>query len=83
LALCFIGELLASNYDLVPEHELLSESDAKKISKKFNTPLEKFPKILESDPQSVKLKATAGQLIAIHRDDDGKKYVAYRYVVKG
>ena len=74
---------MASNYDLVPEHELLSESDAKKISKKFNTPLEKFPKILESDPQAVKLKATAGQLIGIHRDDDGKKYVAYRYVVKG
>jgi len=83
LALCFIGELLASNYDLVPEHELLSESDAKKISKKFNTPLEKFPKMLESDPQAVKLKAAAGRLIAIHRNDDGKKYVAYRYVVKG
>jgi len=74
---------LASNYNLVPEHELLSESDAKKISKKFNTPFEKFPKISESDPQAVKLKASAGQLIAIYRNDDGKEYVAYRYVVKG
>ncbi len=74
---------MASNYDLVPEHELLSESEAKKISKKFNTPLERFPKILESDPQAVKIKAAAGQLIAVHRNDGGKKYIAYRYVVKG
>ncbi|MEM0202167.1 MAG: DNA-directed RNA polymerase subunit RpoH/Rpb5 C-terminal domain-containing protein [Candidatus Micrarchaeaceae archaeon] len=74
---------MASDYDLVPEHELLSESDAKKIAKKFNTPLEKFPKILESDAQAVKLKASAGQLIAVHRNDDGKSYIAYRYVVKG
>ena len=74
---------MASDYELVPEHELLSESDAKKVSKKFNTPLEKFPKMLESDPQAVKLKASTGQLIAIHRNDSGKKYIAYRYVVKG
>lgn len=83
LALCFDGELLASNYDLVPEHELLSESEAKSISKRFNTPLERFPKMLESDPQAVRLKAASGRLIAVHRNDDGKKYIAYRYVVKG
>ena len=73
---------MAYNYELIPEHELVSASEAAKIAKKFRTPLEKFPKILESDPQAKKLGASAGRLIAIHREDPTGKYVYYRYVVK-
>jgi DNA-directed RNA polymerase subunit H (RpoH/RPB5) len=62
---------------------LLSESEAKKIAKEFSITLDKFPKILESDPQIQKLGAKSGRLIQINRNDDGKKYVAYRYVIKG
>jgi DNA-directed RNA polymerase subunit H len=69
--------------ELIPEHKLLSESEAKKVAAKFNARLEDFPKILSSDPQAVKLGAEPGQLIEIKRNDDGNKYLYYRYVVKG
>ncbi len=68
---------------LIPEHKLLSVADAKKAMKKYNIPLEKFPKILESDPQAKSLGAKPGNLIAIHREDPTGKYTYYRLVVKG
>lgn len=68
---------------LIPEHELLSASDAKKVAKKYNVPLEKFPKLLESDPQCKRLGAKPGNLILIHREDPTGKYEYYRLVVKG
>lgn len=75
--------MAAPPFELVPKHELLSESEAKKVAREMEVPFEKFPKIFESDPQAVKLGAKAGSLIAIHRQDPTGKYVAYRYVVKG
>jgi DNA-directed RNA polymerase subunit H len=68
---------------LIPEHELLSASEAKKITKKYNAPLEKFPKMLESDPQARNLKAKPGNIIVIHREDPTGSYTFYRLVVKG
>ena len=73
---------MAYAYELIPEHELVSASEANKIAKKFGVQLEKFPKILESDPQVKKLNAKPGQLIAIHREDPTGGYIYYRYVVK-
>lgn len=69
--------------ELIPEHKLLSDSEAKKAAAKFNVRLEDFPKILESDPQAMALGAKPGQLVEIKRNDDGNKYSYYRYVVKG
>lgn len=68
---------------LIPEHELVSASEIKKIMKRFNTPLEKFSKIRESDPQAKRLNAKPGNLIAIHREDPTGEYIMYRLVVKG
>jgi DNA-directed RNA polymerase subunit H (RpoH/RPB5) len=68
---------------LIPEHKLLSASDAKKIMQKYNTPLEKFPKINENDPQAKILSAKPGNLIAITREDPTGTYTYYRLVVKG
>ena len=68
---------------MIPEHKLLSESEAKAVLKKYGIPLEKFPRILESDPQTMKLNAKAGRLVAIYREDPTGKYVYYRYVVRG
>lgn len=78
-----IGELLVAPRELIPEHKLLSDSEAKKVAKTYGIIPEKFPKILESDAQAIKLAAKAGQLIAINRVDPTGKYVYYRYVVKG
>jgi DNA-directed RNA polymerase subunit H (RpoH/RPB5) len=68
---------------LIPEHRLLSVADAKKAMKKYGTPLEKFPKMIESDPQAKGLGAKPGNLIAIDREDPTGKYTYYRLVVKG
>ena len=67
--------------ELVPKHALLSESDAKKVADEYGIPLERFPKMLESDSAAVKLGAKAGQLVSIR--GSAPKYVSYRFVVKG
>ncbi len=81
---CITGELLANFFSLVLEQKVLSESEAKKISQKYNTPLEKFPRILKSDPslKNMKEELKAGQLIEIKRNDNGKKYLYYRFVIE-
>ncbi|MDE1868946.1 MAG: DNA-directed RNA polymerase subunit H [Candidatus Micrarchaeota archaeon] len=68
--------------NLIPEHELLSDSEAKKVAKRFSVPLEKFPKISVNDPQAKKLNAKKGNLVAIHRTDPTGKYTYYRLVVE-
>ncbi len=74
--------MVASPFKLVLEHEIVSDADAKKIAKKLKTNIDKFPKILDTDPQVVKLGAKPGQLIAIHRKDPGVEYMHYRLVTK-
>ncbi len=69
------------DFEIVVEHELLSESESGKISEKLKTPLNKFPKILKSDPQIMDLSPLPGQLVAIHRKDLNVKYTYYRVVV--
>ena len=68
--------------NLTPKHEILSESEAKKVAKKYDISLDKFPRILETDVQAQKLKAKPGDLIAISRTDPTGSYVYYRLVVK-
>ncbi len=74
---------MVSAPELILQHKLLSDSETREVIKKYGVPIEKFPRILSSDPQAVKLEAKAGQLIAISRIDPNAKYVYYRYVVKG
>lgn len=77
-----VGEPLVFGEDLLVKHELLSESEAKAVAKKFGAALDKFPKISVSDPQAKKLNAQPGDLIAIHREDPNSSYIYYRYVTK-
>ncbi len=72
-----------SEHELVPLHELLSEADAKNVLHELGTEPEKLPRIFESDPQAKRLGAKPGQVIKVHRNDAGKKYMMYRRVVKG
>ena len=69
--------------DLNPKHDLLSEAEAKKVAKKYNITFDRFPKILETDPQVKALGAKPGDLVAIHREDPTGKYMYYRLVVEG
>lgn len=78
------GELLVPPLELIPEHSVLSEGEAKKVMAKFSIPLKKFPKILDMDPQVKLLGAKPGDLISISRKDPaGGRYTYYRVVVKG
>ncbi len=77
------GDYLVKIPTLIPEHKLLSASEAKKVMEKYSTPFGKFPKILESDAQAKRLGAKPGSLIAIGREDPTGKYPYYRLVVKG
>ncbi|MEM0106703.1 MAG: DNA-directed RNA polymerase subunit RpoH/Rpb5 C-terminal domain-containing protein [Candidatus Micrarchaeaceae archaeon] len=72
---------MPSNYILIPRHKILSEEEAKEVSKKFNIEISKFPKIFENDVQAKKLGAKPGQLIEISRKDGDVSYIYYRYVV--
>ena len=69
--------------ELIPEQSVLSGSEAGKVMKKFNIPIEKFPKILETDPKAKLLGAKPGDLVAISRKDSTGKYTYYRAVVRG
>jgi len=73
---------LVDTPNLIPKHEILSEAEAKKACKKYNISLDKFPRVLETDVQAVKLKAKPGDLIAISRADPTGSYTYYRLVVK-
>ena len=66
---------------LLLEHKVLSDSDAKNVSEKYNVPLTRFPKISAKDPQVLRIGAVPGQLIAIKRVEWGKSYTYYRLVV--
>ncbi|MCL5434030.1 MAG: DNA-directed RNA polymerase subunit H [Candidatus Marsarchaeota archaeon] len=67
---------------IIPEHRLLSDNEAKKVLEKFNISIDKLPKILESDPQVIKLGAKFGQIIEIKRVDPTGTYIYYRTVIK-
>ena len=84
LILCLpLGVYLAdkSNHDYVPLHEVLGEKEAVEALKKFGLEKQNLPRILVTDPQVVKLGARSGQVVRIHRNDNGNKYFYYRLVV--
>ena len=72
-----------SDHELVPVHELMSDKEVESLLSKLNITLNNLPKILESDPQSVKLGARPGQVIRIFRKDGKSEYEYYRRVVEG
>lgn len=73
---------LKRDHDFVPVHEILSDNEVKKVLFELDTTAEKLSKIFDSDPQAKKLEAKPGQVIRIHRNDDGHEYFNYRLVVK-
>ena len=50
---------------------------------KLNLKAENLPKLLSSDPQAVSIKAKPGDVVRVKRNDYGKEYLYYRFVVDG
>lgn len=71
-----------TKHKLVPEHIILSDTEVKKVLKRYNIKLENLPKILASDPAIKELDAKPGQVIKIVRESPtAKTFIAYRQVV--
>ena len=68
---------------LVPEHIILSEAEKKNLLKHYEIELNQFPKILDTDPVSLRIGAKPGQILKIIRKSHtAKEAVSYRLVVE-
>ena len=66
---------------LVPKMEIIDGSEKKKVLKKFSIVENQLPKILVTDPSIQALKANAGDIVSINREDLTGKYTVYKLVV--
>lgn len=65
----------------VPEHEVLSDSEVKKIFKELDFEKEHLPKIKVDDPVSKYIEAKVGDVLKIIRHSQtAGTYVTYRLV---
>lgn len=80
-----LGVLLSpkSDHELVPIHEIMSDTEVKDLLKTMQIVPENLPKIYTSDPQVIKLGAKPSQILKIGRKEDGIAYQYYRIVVEG
>ena len=78
---CFMA--LKSDHELIPVHELMSEKEVKELLQTLNLTIDSLPRILESDPQAIRLEAKAGRVIKIYRRDGKRETPYYRAVVEG
>lgn len=70
-------------HQLVPEHRVLNEKDAKKVLAKFNIHPIQLPKILANDPAAKSVGAKPGDILEIARvSSTAGKALAYRLVVE-
>ncbi|VVC03563.1 DNA-directed RNA polymerase subunit H [Candidatus Bilamarchaeum dharawalense] len=67
---------------LVPEMKVLSDAEKTKVLSKYRINEHQLPKMYSKDPAAVALKATAGNLIKVERNDGTGKYTTYRIVVE-
>jgi DNA-directed RNA polymerase subunit H (RpoH/RPB5) len=66
---------------LVSEMKVLSQAEKSKLYSKFGIDEHKLPRMPSKDPEAAALKAVAGDVIRIERDDGTGKYTTYRVVV--
>lgn len=76
-------------HDLVPEHHLLSEEEAKRILTEMGMTYDQLPKIRNNDAgikvlESIHGPISEGRVVKIVRKSEtAQEFVAYRLVTKG
>ena len=76
-------------HDLVPEHHLLSEEEAKKVLSKLKVTCDQLPKIRKSDAgikvlESIYGPIEEGRIVKIVRKSEtAEEFVAYRLITRG
>lgn len=69
-------------HKLVPEHEILSDKEKKKVLKEHNATEEQMPRIREDDPVVKAIDAEKGDLLRIKRNSmTAGESTYYRIVV--
>ena len=71
------------DHELVPEHKVMSHTEANSLLNTLGVSANNLPKILLSDPQVQKIGAKVGDIIEIEREDFGKSFKYYRVVIQG
>jgi len=73
-----------SHHEMNSKFRVLSEEEVNEITKKLNTPKNKFPQILSTDPMSRYYGVEPGQVFEITRKSHNTgESVIYRTVIKG
>ncbi len=69
-------------HSYVPLHEVVTEEERKEISERYHAEPYQFPWIRASDPVSIILGATPGDVLKItQKSETAGEYFSYRYVV--
>lgn len=56
------------DHELIPKHEILSEKEVKDLLVEFKIEKNQLPKILDTDPVVIELKAKVGEVLKIIRE---------------
>lgn len=68
-------------HEMVPDHVVLSKTEAKKVLKKMDIQMEQLPKIKSDDPVAKSIGAKEGDILEITRKSStAGKFIAYRLV---
>ncbi|MBI5227431.1 DNA-directed RNA polymerase subunit H [Candidatus Micrarchaeota archaeon] len=70
------------SHNLMPQMKVLGASEKNKILSEFSINSSQLPKFYSTDPAVLALKAQAGDVIKIERNDGTSKYTAYRVVIE-
>ena len=65
---------------LVPEMAVLSPEEKARLLKKYGISESQLPKVPDTDPAIVALKASAGEVVKVTRKGETGEYVNYRIV---
>ncbi len=75
-------ELDIFGHFLVPNMEIISETEKKNLLKKYGISETNLPKMKSNDPAAKRLNAQPGDVVKIEREDATSKYNYYRLVVQ-
>lgn len=63
-----MAEFDVMSHQLVPRHEVMSDSEAEEVLKEFKLTKDQLPKILITDPAVKRISAKVGDIIKITRE---------------
>ncbi len=70
-------------HEFVPRHEVLSEEEIEEVLDEYDISLEQLPRILNTDPGALSVRARPGDVLKITRKSEtAGEAVAYRLCVE-